>query len=142
MHINPDDDPIAGQVSQLYFDVQDKNSEVRIAYSGYELVVTNENGVATTVPLSISGSTLGTDYTFPTTGLYSLTLRSKASYDQFQKVSMQDSIRVSRGPTNTASATPEHPMASVVVLGSAVALVVLAILAFNNRQNIARQSKF
>ncbi len=142
LHINPDDDPIAGEISELYFDLQDQNSQVRIAYSGYELIVTDEKGTDVQAPLTISDTTLIAKYNFPSQGLYKLTLRSKASYDQFQKVSMEDSLRVSRGINSGARAQTKYPLANAVVLISAVALGVLAIVAFNYRRVIAGHSRF
>ncbi len=142
LHINPDDDPIAGQTSQLYFDLQDKNSQVRIAYSGYELIIADERNGAVTVPLTVSGSTLQVEYTFPSQGLYRLTLRSKASYDQFQKVAMRDSLRVSRGVAGRIDSKPKHPLASVISLAVTVAFISLVILAWNYRHIIARHSRF
>ncbi len=142
LHINPDDDPVAGQTNQLYFDLQDKNSQVRIAYSGYELLVMDEQGKGAKPVLEIADSTLIASYNFPRQGLYKLTLRSKSSYEQFQKVSMTYSLRVSRGTANPAETKEEYPLATVTAMGAGIALTVLTILAYNNRRLIARHSTF
>ncbi len=142
LHTNPDDDPIAGESNQLYFDLQDKNSKVRITYSGYELLITDEQGKTAKPPLEIADTTLIADYNFPRQGLYKLTLRSKPSYEQFQKVAMVYSLRVSRGVVNPAETKEEYPLATIVALGTAITFAVLVILAVNNRREIARHSTF
>lgn len=142
LHINPDDDPIAGQTNQLYFDVQDKGSKVRITYSGYELLINDELGKTAKPALEIANTTLIASYNFPRQGLYKLTLRSKSSYEQFQKVAMTYSLRVSRGTINPTETKEEYPLATVTAMGAGIALAVLAILAYNNRHLIARHSSF
>lgn len=140
LHINPDDDPIAGQTSQLYFDLQDKNSQVRLPYDGYELTVTDDKNKPTKVSLSSAGSSLIAGYDFPVQGLYTLRLRSKPAYDQFLKVSLDYSLRVSRGASDGSQTAPQHPLADTISVVTGVSFVVLAMLGFNYRRSIARHS--
>lgn len=140
LHIKPDDNPIAGEISELYFDIQDKNSSVRIPYSGYDLIVTDEANQSTTVATEVSDSTVIAKYNFPTQGLYRLELKSKAQYDQFQKVSMQDSLRVERGVVGGAAVVKDVSWAQTGLVIGLAGIGVLLLVAWNNRVTIARQS--
>jgi hypothetical protein len=141
LHINPDDDPIAGKPAQLYFDIQDKSSQTRLPYAAYNLSVTNEANVTSVIPLDAStGSTLLATYTFPVQGLYRLRLYSNARYDNFLKVTMVDSIRISRGLSNPGQVVSPHTVASTIALVSVIVFLVLSIIGFNNRRAIARHS--
>lgn len=144
LHINPDDDPIAGEgeFTQLYFDIQDKNAQTRLPLAAYQLTIIDEAGTSNYVHLEEAGSTLIATYTFPSQGLYRLELRSTPDYDSFLKVSMQDSLRVSRGTITNTPTGQKHPLAGIIAFVAANVFVVLAIVAFNYRQKIARHSIF
>lgn len=140
-HTNPDDDPIAGETSELYFDIQDKTSDVRIPYSGYELVVRDEAGNQSQVPVRAAGSTVIAEYVFPAQGLYELTLRSQPQYRAFQEVALQASLRVSRS-AGVAPQTPNHAWASAGLAGGLLATAMLAILFLNNRRETIARSRW
>lgn len=140
-HSNPNDDPVAGEPSELFFDVQDQNSTVRIPYTGYELFVTDEAGNETKLLTTASGSSVKIDYTFPSQGLYLLSLRSQPKYDAFQKVVIDGSLRVERGVG--ASATTENTTPQILgLITSLTAVAVLTITFVNNRVAILRYSRF
>lgn len=139
-HANPNDDPVAGEMSELFFDIQDKNSSVRIPYSGYDLVITDEAGQRTTVRMSASGSTVQAKYTFPSQGLYLLSVQSQPEYDEFQKVSINGSLRVTRGVG--VSAKPDSSLPLIGLIGSGTGMFLLGITFTNNRHKILRNSKF
>lgn len=139
-HSNPNDDPVAGEESELFFDIQDKNSSVRIPYSGYDLIITDETGQRTRLRMSASDSTVQAKYTFPSQGLYLLSVQSQPEYDAFQKVSINGSLRVTRGVG--ASAKPDNSLPLIGLVGSGTAIFLLGITFFNNREKILRNSKF
>ncbi len=138
LHINPDDDPVAGQSSELYFDIQDANSRVRIPYEGYQLLVTDETGQTKQIVTSFHDTNVIATYVFPTQGLYRLELKSAPKYDQFQKVSLRYSLRVGRGIGHVTSRS--YDWTSPLIIGSLGGVVLLAVLVINNRKQIARQS--
>lgn len=141
LHVNPDDDPVAGQPSQLFFDVQDNDSQVRVPYSAYELAVTNEADATVVVRMQSNGSTVSADYTFPSQGLYRLSLRSASTYNGPQKVSLDTSLRISRGE-GLFKAEERYPWATAGMYIGAVALIMLMIQAVNNRKSIVAYSHF
>lgn len=142
-HANPEDDPIAGQRSELYFDIQDKNSSVRIPYDGYDLFITNEAGEEVQVETGVSDSTIIAGYTFPSQGLYIMTLRSQPKYDEIQKIVLTDSIRVTRGVVGAGTVPDEtHDTAEILLIASGTLFLVLGVTAFNNRRAIIAKSKF
>lgn len=140
-HSNPNDDPVAGEDSELFFDIQDANSSVRIPYSGYDLIITDESGEQTTLSTTASGTSVKANYVFPSQGLYKLSLRSQPKYDQFQKVVIEGSLRINRGiGSSKVEQSNAVPVAGVIV--SLTAFMMLAITFSNNRQLISRNSTF
>ena len=138
LHITPDDDPVAGQKAQLFFDIQDKNADFRVPYSAYQLLVTNEGGLQTPIQIQNTDNTLVADYTFPNRGAYKLKLTS-GGYLKADKVQIDYSLRISRGiGTNSGSHSSGLSYMGIVVSLSAIA--VLVILAINNRRNIWEKS--
>lgn len=140
-HSNPNDDPIAGENSELFFDIQDASSSVRIPYSGYDLMVTNETGERTTISTTASGTSVKAEYVFPSQGLYKLSLRSQPKYDQFQKVVIEGSLRINRG-IGSSQVVQSNALPTTGLIVSLTALAMLAIVFSNNRQLISRKSTF
>ena len=140
-HSNPNDDPAAGEASELFFDIQDKNSDVRIPYSGYDLIIINPQGEETIVPTSAFGSTVKAEYIFPSKGLYSVALESQPKYDAFQKVRIAGSLRINRG-VGQAPVNANYNIAIYALVAAAVALCVLGIVFYNYRREIFTKSTF
>jgi hypothetical protein len=140
LHSNPDDDPVAGQTSQLFFDVQDAKSNAHIPYAAYQLVVGDESGNKIFVVTHAYGSTVSAEYTFPSQGLYQLSLRSNPAYYGLQKVSLDTSLRVSRG-AGARLDRPRHDWATDSLIVAAVLMVLLLITGFNNRREIFVRGK-
>ncbi len=140
-HSNPNDDPVAGEPSELFFDIQDQNSTVRIPYTGYELFITDETGNETKLTTTASGSSVKIDYTFPSQGLYLLSLRSQPKYDAFQKVVIDGSLRIERGAGVSSKVENKTPQI-LGLIASLTAAAVLSITFINNRAVILRYSRF
>lgn len=140
-HSNPNDDPAAGETSELFFDVQDKNSDVRIPYSGYNLTIINPQGEETIVSTTAFGSTVKAEYIFPSKGLYSIALESQPKYDAFQKVRMAGSLRINRG-VGQAPLNKNYTTAVYALVAAGVGLCVLGIVFYNYRRDIFTKSTF
>lgn len=140
-HSNPNDDPAAGESSELFFDIQDKNSDVRIPYSGYDLIIINSTGEKTIVPTSAFGSTVKAEYVFPSKGLYSIALESQPKYDAFQKVRIAGSLRINRGIGQT-SVSPDYAFAVYALVAAGAALCITVIIFINNRRDVFTKSTF
>jgi hypothetical protein len=136
LHIIPDDDPIAGEESTLYFDTQDELLE---GDSNVSLTVRNQSDNETSVSVKIDGTLVTADYTFPVQGVYELTYTVESADQTYQ---FSQSQRVSRGAIISASERPSYVWAEIVLLSSAVGAVLLVLTVFNYRKEIAKHSTF
>ena len=136
LHIIPDDDPVAGERATLYFDMQNKlgGRAKRVTLS-----IVNTQGVKDEVDVTRSGTLATASYTFATQGVYDLTYT--VNTDETDYV-FQQSQRVTRGVAANTMNTPQYAWAEMLLIGGAVSLGILAIVAFNRRKMIARQSTF
>ncbi|RYX78440.1 hypothetical protein EON76_06110 [bacterium] len=130
LHVSPDDDPIAGQPSRIFFDIQSDLSGV--SENTTRLTVTDETAT-TIVPVTVRGSYISTDYTFATQGAYQLKLTVPTRKSELLFTTTQ---RVSRGLSNNQP-HPAQSWAKSVVISSLCAIFILGIVAFNRRKNIA-----
>lgn len=136
LHINPGDNPVAGQKSAIIFDtdkdVLDKDSRVLLS-------ITSDDGTVDEIKAEVDGPLAAAEYTFPARGVYQL---SFAVITGDETLTFNYSQRVSRGLATSEVNQPSHEGAKILLLGSSVGLVLLAILAFNNRRQIKSQSSF
>lgn len=139
LHINPDDDPIAGESSQLIFDIQSRS----ITNQTHEttLKITDNQGRAEEVPAKLTGSTASATYTFPAQGIYRLELTALAK-DENDSLTFAHTQRVSRGVAGSALDEPSHAWAEIALIASACSFFVLLIVGFNRRKEIAVYSKW
>ena len=131
LHVSPDDDPIAGQPSRIFYDIQSNLSGV--SEKTVLLTVTDETNQATAVPVTVKVSYVSTDYTFTNQGAYQLELTVPTQESELVFTTTQ---RVSRGQSNDQPDTAQG-WAKTIVISSIGAIFVLGIIAFNHRKNIA-----
>lgn len=137
LHINPDDDPIAGQSSTIYFDIQDT---LRQQLVSAHLTVTNNNDNASKViQTTTNGSLTTANYTFPVQGIYTLNFLVQTKN---QRYTFQQTQLVSRGVSAATVKKAHHQWAESLLFASALSFVILAIIAFNRRKSILGQSTF
>lgn len=136
LHIMPDDDPVAGEVSSLYLDIQ---SGVAVgSQSDAELYISSQESVAR-VDTEVYGSQITAKYVFPKQGVYEVKYIVKSSGRQYEFIHSQ---RVGRGLSGSSAdkASPEWARAGLVF--GLVGLVVLVIVAVSRRREILGYSKF
>lgn len=135
LHIVPDDDPIAGQQANLFFDIQTQKINKDTAKLTITDTATSE---AANVPVKVNDNTVTADYTFPVQGVYrlSLTVSSDKTY------SFNYSQRVSRGVMGSALDKPTYPLASLALVFCGTAFLFLLIILFNHRKELWRHSTF
>lgn len=139
LHINPDDDPIAGQPSTLFFDIQ--NSTFSSHAHQVTVDITDDKGTSTSPSFSVTGSSVLITYTFPTQGVYTITLKADANeVTQVHNHTFIHTQRVTRGTTGSAIDTPQYAWAELLLIGGACSLAALTIVAVNRRTDIARYS--
>ena len=138
LHITPDDDPVAGESSDIFFDVQDK----RFSTGTYtpRLAIANSDGDEQRVEAEKNGSYVSAQYTFPTRGVYTikLTLEYQGSIETFSVTQ-----RVSRG-VNAASGYDEgvrHQWAEVLLVASVASMAVLFVIFASRVRAIFKLSK-
>lgn len=126
IHIVPDDDPVAGEQSSIFIDVQGGQQ-----LTNPEFTISGQ-GAQSKIELSQSGNMLQANYTFPTQGVYRLTLVSDSKtfiYDH----------HVSRG-TASDQPTKRFIWAEIALIASVIALIALILIAINRRKVILAAS--
>jgi hypothetical protein len=131
LHLNPDDDPIAGQESNLLFDVQGA------ALQSAMLTIINDQGERARPPVDLNDTMVGADYTFPKQGVYELRLKTVSQ--QGIKTFVYDQ-RVSRGIAGSPLDSRPSVWAQLLRVMCPIALLLLLIVAFNRRKDIAAYS--
>lgn len=95
LHIDPDDDPIAGEVSTFFFDIKDTAGGYRENNCRCRLVIKQDGQTLYDELFNRPG---GGTYTFPTRGIYSVAaVGSPLSGNSFQPFNLEYTIRVERG---------------------------------------------
>lgn len=137
LHVNPDDDPIAGEPASLFFDIRGNAID---SDSVSKLTITDAQGKVVAVKTETRGSGISATYVFPTQGQYSLQLNISQG-DTLTHRFVQ-SQRVSRGIIGGVSTDKSYPLAEIGILATAVGAGLTAIIAFNRRQAINTYSKW
>jgi hypothetical protein len=133
LHLNPDDDPRAGTLTTLFFDISD--STVTPQSSKASLTVTDDHGTITTVPTKFLGSSLSASYVFPRKGLYEV----KLTINQGDTTTHIFSEPLSVGHGTIGSAPV---WAKTGILVTSLGAIVLTIMALKRRKAISQYSKF
>lgn len=141
VHINPDDDPVAGKKTQMFIDIQDSGAVARIPLEAYDVFITPTDAAREPVAAIVEGSVIRIEYTFRKKGVYTMEVVSKPSFETFQKVQMSYTLRVSRG-VGASETINKNAWAEVVLPASIAILSLVVILLFSNRKEILAYSKF
>ncbi len=137
IHVDPDDDPIAGQPSSLYFELKDTSGEfspqscecvVRIKKAGEVLSTFPLYQSTTTTDLNHAAAT----YTFPEKGVYTIELSgTPLENGMFSPFTLSYDMRVQRMSTqpveNQAQPLTEEKKL-VILLGSIGCCIVLILI--------------
>lgn len=145
VHIMPDDDPVAGQPAEIFFDIQGDTlgySYFKIPedfiYTG-KISITDENGRTDVIEIRDNGSAVVGDYIFPRQGVYKIDLHITSTNGK--EIEFTHNQRVERGVSNSPLDSEQHSWAEAGLVGSLVATAGLSIVGFNNRKRIAEHSK-
>src|SRR3989344_782463 len=128
LHVSPDDDPIAGQSSILFFDIQKDISAVES--NDIQLTITDSTGQKTTAPVTKQGSYISSAYTFPSQAAYEIHLSIPQQHTTLEFTAIQ---RVSRG-ISTDRVAHEAIWAKTALVMGICSIAVACILAFNHRK--------
>lgn len=141
LHVAPDDDPVAGQPSSLYFDIQSQTFSQH--QHSISLYVTDQQGQQTQIPITSIGNTARATYTFPVQGAYKLVLAANTKNVATDHThTFTYTQRVSRGVAGSALDKPTYAWAEMLLIAGMVLTALLAITFLNRRKSIAVQSKW
>lgn len=122
LHVSPDDDPIAGEESDLFFDLQD--DELDADYVPY-LSIANEDGQVDDVDVEKDANFVTAVYTFPYQGTYQLSLRIESGNESHTYEMTQE---VTRGAVRNSSERQVEPWA-YALFGLALGGLMVLLLA-------------
>ena len=137
VHINPDDDPVAGEESTIYFDIQ--SSTYSSHAHSITLAITGPDNETVDVPLSTKGSSSSATYVFPERGAYTLTYEAVSEGHTHTFTHTQ---RVTRGANGSVTPQPAYAWAEFLMISSGSALVILLLIVINRDKAIAIYSKW
>jgi hypothetical protein len=143
MHIDPNDDPTAGQPSSLYFEFKDKQSKFGSENCDCQFIVLRQDAQIYTQPLfqNAQSNTLNAfvQYTFPTIDVYQIKVTGKPlTPNAFQPFALTYNVRVSR----TTSTTSNHSSNTLVFgMFTLIGLGCIGLFVLIMRKNKARSKK-
>lgn len=137
LHIQPDDNPVAGEPSHIFYDIQNLDTTRSDLITA--LTITHENSGTTDVPILVNENGISADYIFPDDGVYTLMLVIKSSTDNYM---FESSQRVSRGDAAAVTSTVLHTWAEILLIASCVGLLTLLIVGVNYNKRIKAYSTF
>jgi hypothetical protein len=141
LHVSPDDDPIAGEPSSLFYELQGDTFLQHLHAVSVEIV--NERGESAGTNVSLSGSSASSSYTFPEQGIYTITLTATTlDSTPAHTHSFTHMQRVTRGILGSPLDTPSHQWASMLLTASITGLGILVILFINHKTDITKYSKW
>ena len=138
LHITPDDDPIAGSSSHIFFDIQDEQYQ-DASYQASLAIVDQQGGNRFDVDTSVSGSYVSARHTFATQGVYKLELTVRRG-DVSEIFTVNQ--RVSRG--TLGDETPpavRHGWAEALIVVSATGAGVLAVVWLSRLRRVIESSQ-
>lgn len=135
LHVVPDDDPIAGKPSGIFFELQGNDSKNRSAH----LEITDDTkNTSTEIAVTLDANSINATYTFPTQGVYELKLVvvSEKTY------TFHYAQRVSRGVLGDESNRRSFPLANAALISATISLCFLTVVLIDNRDSIKKHSTF
>jgi hypothetical protein len=132
LHIDPDDDPIAGQPSTLFFDLQN------VKPTAATLGITTEDGRRTKLSTHIAGPVVSTHYTFAEQGVYRLDLEVHSGAKTY---GFHYTQRVAGGVAASQFDETEPLWADVLLYGGAAGILAVMLLAVRYSRDIMKNSQ-
>lgn len=131
LHFDPDDNPKAGEVTTIYFDLEGIDHALEKATLDIRL----GSAHLATVPLAVDSSELTSTYTFPEAGTYRLTFTVESGGEN----SVFDYERDVTGDSSETFLL-SRPWALALLMGASAGLGVLVVVFVVRRAQIADQS--
>ncbi len=131
LHIAPNDDPVAGEISGLDYRLQLKPA----VPGGVHLKITKMLGTTETIPVILKNGIVTAEYAFPSRGIYTIEL-SIAQAAQQPNIFSYD-VRVNRGLTGHSQSVSTPIWATLGVIGSVWGMSALTAIAYKYRKRTA-----
>ena len=139
LHVTPEDDPVAGETTGIYYEV---GSKIDLKSSKVSLIISSDTGgINLAIPVTIHDQTVSAGFNFPVRGLYFLTLRIAPNEKTGKEIVFTSSQRVTHSlkGANPAVEVPTWARAGLIL--SVWAVLLLLLVAIKRRRLIAGQSK-
>ncbi len=137
LHINPDDDPIAGQPSELLFLINDKNKKFKAEECDCKASVTDNNETVFSSSL-FKGKTSyrgifapAIPYTFPRKGVYTIRLVGEPkNTDGFQSFSLTYNLRIDKDELTPKKPSQNNALYYFAIIATLTGIVYFAKIFF------------
>ncbi len=141
LHVTPDDDPIAGNETSLFFSLKDEHlsSDKNI----YRLLITNSDNLTIEVSTyAIEKLSFGAKYIFPTPGRYKLKLVIEPVYiyatENSSNSTFEYELEVNRGVYTESKSKSKILWAYVVFIPITLISLFLGLTLYRNRKKILK----
>ncbi len=126
LHIDPDDSPIAGEPSGIFFEFKDKANRFKLENCNCHLIIERANSK---IYDQVFTTASGGSFTFPAQDVYSVkAVGSPKTGNVFEPFELSYSIRVERGLTDAAVSGPS-PKKTVPILIIGIVLLFGSLFA-------------
>jgi len=132
LHIDPGDNPVAGQPATLILDTQQLAGTTTVA-------IGDAAGHTTTLATHTVGSMAEVHYTFPSQGVYSLVFTVHSSHHSYI---FHQSQLISQGTVAQPLTQPHHQWARALLVTSLAGLGLLVAILLGRWRLITRQSTY
>ncbi len=139
LHVNPDDDPVAGKPSTLFFDIQN-DAFLQNEYS-FEVTITDKSNGSVEVPVTSTAVSASIEYIFPTQGTYTVQLRARPKDSSNKTYIFTHIQRVSSGVTSVLNEKISYIWAELLLFTCGSIALVLGVIFINKRKDIKTYSK-
>lgn len=109
IHVSPDDDPVAGKDTDIFFEIKDKNNKFNFDNCECKLSINKDGTEVNSQTLQTSGfESAGSRFNFPEIGVYQLNVTGKPTDGSFNEFDVTFDLRVDRkdGENNTNYSGP------------------------------------
>jgi hypothetical protein len=131
LHIDPQDDPVAGEQTTFYFEFRDQAGQFRAQDCLCKLVITDSANtpLLDTSMNATADDTASTSFTFASRGVYQLAVSgSPKEQSNFSALKLDYTVRVDKGLDTDSPATDYISRAIYLSAGGVIVLIVLLMI--------------
>lgn len=141
MHLDPQDTPVAGEVSTIYFDLKDSSNKFNLESCDCYVVISSDNQEIARLMLTEEAGDLKTQFVFPFKNLYSVSLQgSPKEGSEFKTFDLNYDVQVGLDSSTRAQHPHNkywfffgHGAHMIIFCGGFIALAVLYLKGQNKK---------